>query len=79
MNDSNKSEHNAESMCREQVGEPPGYWHFHACGRKPKWVVAVARIGGGGGFAERPVCGIHVKWYQRNGKVLRQIDRLVHD
>lgn len=63
-----------DDVCREQVGEPPGYWHFHTCGRRAKWVVAVARIGGGGGFAEQSVCGIHVKWHRRHGKVLRHID-----
>lgn len=46
--------------CQEMVGEPPGFWHEHVCGRRAKFVVT-------GRWEQHQihVCGTHVKWYQR--------------
>jgi hypothetical protein len=53
--------------CKEQVGEPPGYWHFHTCGRPAKWVVTDLVTDPDSILHKvRKVCGIHVRYYRKH-------------
>lgn len=52
--------------CSEEIWEPPGHWHSHACGHPAKWVV----LSLGTPVYHKAVCGIHVKKYRRKGRVV---------
>lgn len=47
--------------CSEMVGEPPGYWHHHECGRPAKYVLTNP-----GGYEIR-VCGVHRRSLIKHG------------
>ncbi len=51
---------NAKDRCGVEVGEPPGYWHFHRCTRSASFVV-VTKEG-----VEVGVCGIHKRSHDRH-------------
>jgi len=56
----NTAEERHVGTCKERVGEPPGYWHFHDCDRpvKASFVHDDSRH-------RVDVCGVHARHYRR--------------
>lgn len=52
------------TQCQEEVGEPPGYWHWHQCPRNAKFLV-VTQVG-----REHLVCTQHSKPFARRGRTV---------
>lgn len=46
--------------CRVEVGEPPGYWHWHDCDRPVKFTITTSD------GETRGVCGTHKRAHDRN-------------
>ncbi len=46
--------------CTFEVGDPPGYWNFHSCGRPGKFTI-ITRDG-----IEKNVCGTHRRMHERH-------------
>ena len=62
-----------EQRCAETVGDPPGYWTWHECGRPAKWIVEPVDDEQRIISKRRLVCGTHKNRWVRSGWLARKI------